>query len=72
MDTIRIKVEINATVPEGKYCDTSRLKTKCENLDLGHCLVFGGRMSKGCSQDGKRYRLKCKQCLDLCKEAENE
>ena len=71
MKTIKIKVEIEAEVPEGKYCGDSE-SGDCEKLNQD-----GEPLMESCDIFPKAYLkydhkmecfIKCQTCLDACEE----
>ncbi len=70
MKTQKIKVEIEAEVPVGKYCWDFLENIRCEKMTtMSHCDLFGTvEKDIGSLRDGKIF--KCKACLDACKGAD--
>lgn len=72
MKTIKIKVEIEAEVPEGEYCWDFLENIRCEKMTtMSHCDLFG-TVEKDIRSLRIAKILKCPQCLEACKEVSDE
>ena len=68
MKTVKIKVEIEAEVPEGKYC------LYCDNCSGYYCTIFDKvrKIIEVPMSDGIHNFFKCQSCLDACEKTKGK